>query len=72
MYLTVKEAAARAGVSAAALYLAIAEGRLRSERRYGRIVIGEKDAAAYAGKAGVRNGYARQRRQGREEDGGKA
>jgi excisionase family DNA binding protein len=57
MYLTVKETAHLLSVTQASIYTAIKDGRLRSDRKFGRIVISDKDADAYKSTVGVKNGY---------------
>ncbi len=57
MYLTVKEVAERIRVTSASIYIAVKDGRLRSECKFGRIVISDKDADAYGSTVGVKNGY---------------
>jgi len=59
MYLTVKEVAERLSVTQASVYIAVKDGRLRSDRKFGRIVISDKDAEAYGSTVGVKNGYAK-------------
>jgi hypothetical protein len=63
MYLTVKEAAARLSVTQACIYIAIKDGRLKSERKFDRIVVSENEADAYGATAGVKNGYAKRTQQ---------
>jgi hypothetical protein len=46
-YLTVSEAAARKGITPAAIYLAVQQERLPSTKILGRIAIKEKDIDAY-------------------------
>lgn len=57
MYLTVKETADHLGVTRASVYIAIRDGRLPSDRKFGKIVINDKDANAYRVTVGVRNGF---------------
>ena len=57
MYLTVKEAAERLAVTQASIYIAIKDGRLRSDKKFGRIVISEKDLNAYGATVGIKNGF---------------
>ena len=63
MYLTVKEVAERLSVTQASVYIAVKDGRLRSERKFGRIVISDKDAETYGATVGVKNGYIKRTQQ---------
>lgn len=65
MQLTVKETAERLGVTQASIYIAIKDGRLRSDKKFGRIIISEKDADTYKATIGVKNGYVKR---GNSED----
>lgn len=49
--LTVQEAMGRLGVSRAAIYYAMAEGRLRYVERYGKRLLTERAIAAYNPRA---------------------
>ena len=55
--LTVNEAAERLGITRAAVYIAIKDGRLRSEKKYGRVLVRERDVDSYAQTVGQRNGW---------------
>ncbi len=68
-FLTVSESAERLGISRAAVYQAIAAGRLKSEKRYGKVVISEKEIALYKPCVGVRNGYVKRGKQAEEGSG---
>ncbi len=48
MLLTVQEAMKRLGVSRAALYYAMADGRLKYVERYGKRLLPEKEVDAYS------------------------
>lgn len=65
-FLTVSESAERLGISRAAVYQAITNGRLKSEKRYGKVVISEKEVARYQAIVGVRNGYVNRGKQTEE------
>lgn len=68
-FLTVGEAAERLEVSRAAVYQAIAAERLKAEKRYGKVVISEKEVDQYRATVGVRNGYVNR---GKRAEGGAA
>ena len=63
---TVKEAAVECNVSVQAIHLAIKDGRLKSELRYGRTVIRDKDVAAYKETVGKRNGSPKHKKKAAE------
>jgi excisionase family DNA binding protein len=51
MLLTVQEATARLGVSRAALYVAMADGRLKYVEKYGKRLIDERALKSYSPRA---------------------
>lgn len=56
-FMTVSQAAAHIGITRVAIYQAIRAGTLKSETRYDKIVISEREVERYAAIAGERNGY---------------
>jgi len=55
--MTVSDVVRLAGVTHQAVYEAVKAGRLKARRKYGRWLVREADARAYAARAGVRNGH---------------
>jgi len=51
MLLTVQETTARLGITRAALYAAMAQGRVRYVERYGKRLIDERSLASYTPRA---------------------
>lgn len=51
MLLTVQETTARLGITRAALYAAMAEGRLKYVERYGKRLVDERTLASYTPRA---------------------
>lgn len=65
-FLTVSETAELLVISRAAVYQAVAAERLKSEKRYGKVVISEKEVDRYKATVGVRNGYVNRGKQAEE------